>query len=1221
MSGLMDSTRWDVLQPDVQAEESLVNSYGISHLAARVMAARGIASPADADVFLHPVLERDWLEPALIPGLMAVADRVERAIRTGEEIAVFGDFDVDGMTSTALLTLALRHLGAKAHPFIPNRFGEGYGLSVAALERVFENCTPSLVVTVDNGIAAKEEVAWIVSQGIDCVVTDHHEPSDLVPEAVPVCDPKLDPACESRELAGAGVALKLVCELGRRFGEDDLWRGFTDIAALGTVSDMMLLVGENRSLVADGIRKMRTSARPGIIALATAADVDLTQITSDELPFSLVPRLNAAGRMGETDVAFDLLMADDSVQATALAARLETINTERRDIEAKLTEEAMAKAEATFHGGHVIVVSGEGWHEGVKGIVASRLVNRFHVPVILFTVADGLAKGSGRSVGSVDLFHAVEQAADLTVRFGGHAGAVGVTVEDSMVDAFRERMEQILGELSPAEFESKGEVAAIADLDELSMEAIDSLEVLQPFGQGNKKPLIASCGVLMRNRTGVGAEGDHLRFNASNGTTSVPAIMFRTPDIERALAWDGAVDLVYEPVVETWQGRSKAKLMVKDILYRESDAPSTQAPGIVDDLFENANEILARDDYASIAEADSFVTKAVGVTFEGRQDVVSQLQAGDELLLERDYENDYDPNAVAILRENGDQLGYIRRQIAAHIAPLMDEGVGYSARVLDVTGGEDDRSFGVNIQVDREKDDAEEAEAQERLQAARQRRAELAQLSYEELTDTLRTSLIGNNSLLPAQARALEKLAAHKSCLCVMATGRGKSLIFHIHAAREAILHNSASVFVYPLRALVADQSFHLSQAFEELGLSVRVLTGESSADERDAIFAAIADGSCDLVLTTPEFLTIHSRRFADAGRIGFVVVDEAHHAGTAKSGNRSSYLSMPEVAERLGHPTCLAVTATANDETAAEICRLMGIAQEDVVVDESVRDNLELVDARDLRDRDARLVSIVSSGEKCVIYVNSRDQSVMIARNLRKALPDLGPMISFYNASLSREERNRVEDAFRAGELCCIVSTSAFGEGVNLPDIRNVVLYHMPFGSVEFNQMSGRAGRDGRRARIHLLFGPRDARINERIIASGAPARNELVTLYKTLKSLAASSEEDEGSIARTNAEIAASAIAVDAKTTLDEHAVSSGVGVFRELGFLTTSGFSSARRIRMVDSPDRMQLESSVRYQEGMRIREEFDDFREWALSASANEMLARLNRPITPAFGEHV
>ena len=288
------------------------------------------------------------------------------------------------------------------------------------------------------------------------------------------------------------------------------------------------------------------------------------------------------------------------------------------------------------------------------------------------------------------------------------------------------------------------------------------------------------------------------------------------------------------------------------------------------------------------------------------------------------------------------------------------------------------------------------------------------------------------------------------------------------------------------------------------------------------------------------------------------------------------------------------------------------------------MRANLSLRDCRELRDREAALVSLVASGQKCVVYVNSREQSVSLARMLRRSIPELGRQISFYNAGLTREERNAVEDAFRSGELTCIVSTSAFGEGVNLPDIRHVVLYHLPFGAIEFNQMSGRAGRDGAPAQVHLFFGERDARINEHVIAGSAPSRDDLVTLYRTLMTLSrrASSEgTGDASFNITNAEIAAYAVQVDPRTSLDEHSVSCGISVFRELGFLETSGHGTARRIRMVADPPRMDLERSTRYLEGLRSRDAFAEFRDWALRASADEMLARINRPITPAFGRVV
>jgi len=378
-----------------------------------------------------------------------------------------------------------------------------------------------------------------------------------------------------------------------------------------------------------------------------------------------------------------------------------------------------------------------------------------------------------------------------------------------------------------------------------------------------------------------------------------------------------------------------------------------------------------------------------------------------------------------------------------------------------------------------------------------------------------------------------------------------------------------------------------------------------------------------DVLLTTPEFLAIHAERFAASRRVGFVVIDEAHHAGTAKGGGRSAYTQLPQVRQLLGDPTVLAVTATAEDDVAREICALSGIAESDVIVDASVRENLAMRDCRELRDREAALISLVSLGHKVVVYVNSREQSVSLARMLRRSIPELGRRVAFYNAGLTREERTMVEDAFRSGELTCIVSTSAFGEGVNLPDIRDVVLYHMPFGSIEFNQMSGRAGRDGEPACVHLFFGSRDARINEHVIAGSSPSRQELVTLYRTLMTIGRrlAAETGEESFQMSNADIALRAAAIDAHTTLDERSVSCGISIFRELGFLQTSGHGTARRIAMVDSPSRMDLEQSTRYLEGLRARDAFAEFRDWALGADAQAMLERVNRPIVPSFGRVV
>lgn len=1108
MASLSTTHRWCIAPNNPELEERLASALGVAPLVARIMVAHGIGGVEEGRLFLTPSLERDWADPLIIPGMAEVAARVERAVSDGEVIAVFGDFDVDGITSTCLLTEALRQLGACVHPFIPHRFEEGYGLTAQALDRVVEACEPSLVITVDNGIAARDEVVALAGRGIDIVVTDHHEPSDLVPVGIPVTDPKMVDESPSRELAGAGVALKLVQILGERLGQPQLWRSYTEVAALGTVSDMMCLTPENRALVADGIAHMRATARPGYIALAAVTRTDLSTITADALSFSLIPRLNAAGRMADPTLALDLLLARDAVEAGRLAAALEEINQHRRAIEAELTGQAEELAERTYDGGRAIVVGGEGWHEGVKGIVASRLVNRYHVPALLFSIEDGVARGSGRSVGSVNLFEAVEKCSDLLIRFGGHAGAIGVTCAVENLDALRDRLNAVLADLPAEDFEDRGEIAATVGLDELDIETIRQIGMLEPFGQGNRVPLLAARGVTMCDRAVVGKTGDHMRFIATDGAASVPAIMFRAPEVEQLVNCDTVVDLVFEAVAECWQGRVKPKLMVKDILCRSCEEPVS------------AGEALVR----------------VG---------------------ERAGEGDHASKPTCA------------------------------------------RPCATSVDADR--------------------RVALARLPYEQLTRSLIHTFIGPAEPHRAQMEALDALKERRGVLAVMGTGRGKSLIFHVHAVREAILNGSASIFVYPLRALVTDQAYHLQETLASLGVRVGVLTGDTPTVARDRAFSLLGAGKLDIVLTTPEFLSIHRARFAASRRIGFVVVDEAHHVAGAKGGDRTAYLDMPQILHDLLDPTVLAVTATASAEVAAEIRRLLPVDAQ--VVDAAVRENLELDDGRDLSSRENRLVSIVATGQKSVVYVNSRDQAQALCRTLRRRVPELGARIAFYHAGLTRPERASVEAAFRDGELACIVSTSAFGEGVNVPDIRHVVLYHMPFGDIEFNQMSGRAGRDGAPASIHLLYSGRDARINERLLDAAAPDRRELVTLYRALQTMWRRHRggAPTGPLPASDLDIAQMCLAVDARTPVDERAVPSGLAIFEELGFARVTGDDDARAIEMVENPGHVDLNRSILYLEGLHARREFSAFRDWALSASAHDMLTRINRPITPQVHE--
>ena len=455
-----------------------------------------------------------------------------------------------------------------------------------------------------------------------------------------------------------------------------------------------------------------------------------------------------------------------------------------------------------------------------------------------------------------------------------------------------------------------------------------------------------------------------------------------------------------------------------------------------------------------------------------------------------------------------------------------------------------------------------------------------------------------------------------------MATGRGKSLLFQVHAAERALREGTASLFVYPLRALIADQAFHLNEALEPFGIAVAVLTGESTPEERRQTFAGLADGSVDIVLTTPEFLGYHAGEFARPGRVGFVVVDEAHHIGLARAGQRPAYAAIGQAVEQLAAgartagrpaPTVLALTATADDGIADAIRGALPL--DELVLDETERANLGVDDRRNLKNRDDYLANLVAGGEKTVVYVNSREQSVAVARTLRKRVPQMAPLIGFYNAGLTRAERARVEQLFRTDALKVLVATSAFGEGVNIPNIRHVVLYHLPYNEVEFNQMSGRAGRDGAAAQVHLLFGRGDACVNEQVLRDMTPDHDCLAQVYRRLRSL--QREMGECFFTMGNADLAAAA-STDA-FPISPASAACGVAVFRELGLIEThTAFGAdgmARSIHVVETQDKVELTDSVRYREGLGEREVVHAFRDWAMKSDSATLHIRVSRPILP------
>jgi single-stranded-DNA-specific exonuclease len=547
--------------------ERLREELGLPPEVCRLLVRRGQGDPSDARRFLRPGFDQ-LHRPELLPGLGAGVERIEAALARGERILVHGDYDADGLTAAALLTLGLRELGGDVEAFVPHRTRDGYDLGAAGLARAAE-VEADLVVTADCGISAVEAVAEARRTGRDVVVTDHHEPPDRLPEAAALVNPsRRDGGYPFGELAGVGVAYKLLCGLFEARGRSpEALNPHLDLVALGTVADAVPLVGENRVLVRAGLRAMEQTRRPGLRALLAAAGVE-GEIDAGHLGYRLGPRLNAVGRVGEAATGLRLLLTDDAREARALAERLEGRNRERRELDRRVLEEAERQLAETYdpERDRVVVVAGDDWPAGVLGIAASRLVDRLHRPTVLVSFEGDLGRGSGRSIPGFHLQRALEVCAPMLERHGGHRMAAGLEIRRDRLTAFAERLGELAREeLSPDDLEPRLELDLSLPLERADGELHGVLRHLAPFGAGNPRPVIASRDVGLRDVRTVGSEDAHLRATLVGPAGRLRAVGFGLGDRAGELQGGGRWDVAYELVEDRWRGRRRVEARLRDL--------------------------------------------------------------------------------------------------------------------------------------------------------------------------------------------------------------------------------------------------------------------------------------------------------------------------------------------------------------------------------------------------------------------------------------------------------------------------------------------------------------------------------------------------------------------------------------------------------------------------------------------------------------------------------
>lgn len=561
---LKERTRWVLPEVDEEACNALVRTLGISPLLARLLVIRGLDREEDVRAFLD-LKPEDFCDPYELDDMEPTVSRIREAISQGEKILVYGDYDVDGVSSTAIMIHTLRRLNASYDYYIPNRFTEGYGLNDAALQWAKDQGF-SLVLTVDTGISSVDEAQTAHRLGLDLLITDHHEPPPQLPEAYTVMNPK-KPQCTYPfpMLAGAGVALKLSQALLERLPEELL-----DVAALGTISDLVPLTGENRLIARLGLEQINRTEHPGLRALIKASSLEGKWLETEQIGFSLGPRINASGRLDSADHALQLLITSDPEEADMLAGTLNRLNRERQRIVKETTEEAVQGIEEQTNADdrRVLVVAGEGWHEGVIGIVASKLVERYYRPTVVLSVdpETQTAKGSARSIDGFDLHRALTECSDVLSKFGGHTMAAGMSMDAGNIESLRNQLND-LGQqwLAERDLIPMTRVDLPLDLAEASLETIEALESLAPFGAGNPSPVFLLNDVAIHQSNAVGRDQSHLKLRFRQGEATVDAIGFGWGHVKDRITPNAKANVVGELAVNEWNGHRKAQIMVKDL--------------------------------------------------------------------------------------------------------------------------------------------------------------------------------------------------------------------------------------------------------------------------------------------------------------------------------------------------------------------------------------------------------------------------------------------------------------------------------------------------------------------------------------------------------------------------------------------------------------------------------------------------------------------------------
>lgn len=556
--------KWKYKELDEEKIDEIVKKFDVPELLATVLVNRGIVDDEEIRVFLNPT-RSDFHDPYLMPDMEIAVERIIKAIDNQEKVIIYGDYDVDGITSITVLKKFLKTCGLEADYYIPNRLSEGYGLNKAAIDYIKEK-EYTLIITVDCGISGIEEIEYANSLGIETIVTDHHEPMELLPPAVAIVDLKRkdNDTYPFKSLAGCGVVFKLTQALGMRLGIDEKeYLKYLDIVCVGTISDIVPLVDENRVIAKLGLKLVEVTRNPGLKALLNASGYKV--VNSNTISFGIAPRINACGRMGYEEEALKLFLTENLVQASEITERLNKYNRDRQEIEKNIYDEAIKMMEKEDSNAQSIVLGSNNWHHGVIGIVSSKITEMYFKPSILICFEGEDGKGSGRSIPGFDLHEALAETAKYLEKYGGHEMAVGLSLKKNNFNRFKEAFEKYVEEKDITGIVPIIEIDKQISLKDIDSNIVKQLDLLEPFGEANRRPIFVYKNLKIDSIRAL-SDGKHLKMTLKDGNTIVNAIGFNMGQLSKEYMIGDRIDVVGTLEINAYNGREMVQINVKDIM-------------------------------------------------------------------------------------------------------------------------------------------------------------------------------------------------------------------------------------------------------------------------------------------------------------------------------------------------------------------------------------------------------------------------------------------------------------------------------------------------------------------------------------------------------------------------------------------------------------------------------------------------------------------------------